>query len=511
MGAYLSGYKNLQVYYGDIHSHCHEVGYGYGSVEEAYANAASQLDFASVTAHAHWPDLPVGEKRLTGTVKYHLDGFQRAEDGWSRLLEITNAANEPGQFVTFPSFEWHSLRHGDHNVYFRNTGGKIIRAHDLKAMRTHLRRMQERGTDAFLLPHHIGYLSGYRGINWADFSSEFSPVVEIFSMHGLAESDDAPYPYLHTMGPRDERSTMQYGLREGNLFGVIGSTDHHSAFPGSYGYGRMAVWAEDLTRDAIWDAIAARRTYALSGDRVALSFSVNGQPMGAVVPSCSERWIEVVVTGGDSLDTVEVLHNNRVIQRWGGYADLVDDAPTAIKVFIEFGWGGYGNVTDWDVELSLSAGDLVGVEPRFRGRDIVAPNAGEDAPIVMSQWRRQGKRSVHFFTQTWGNPTIHTPATQGVSLEIMGDDKTKIYGRINGKPVQVSLGELKSGARTGYLGTFLSPAYSFHRAVPISEYQGRYAFLHRSVGDERDWYYVRIRQKNGQGAWSSPIWVERTV
>ena len=59
-----TAYDDLTVFYGDIHSHCHQVGYGYGSVDEAYRNARSQLDFASVTAHAHWPDLPVAYRAV---------------------------------------------------------------------------------------------------------------------------------------------------------------------------------------------------------------------------------------------------------------------------------------------------------------------------------------------------------------------------------------------------------------------------------------------------------------
>ena len=84
-------------------------------------------------------------------------------------------------------------------------------------------------------------------------------------MHGASESADAPYAYLHTMGPRDWQSSYQYGLAQGNIVGVVGSTDHHSAHPGSYGHGRLAVWAEELSRDAIWQAIKARRTVALTG------------------------------------------------------------------------------------------------------------------------------------------------------------------------------------------------------------------------------------------------------
>jgi hypothetical protein len=55
------GFEGLKVYYGDLHNHC-EVGYGHGSAESAYQNAITQLDFASVTAHTQWPDMPKEER-----------------------------------------------------------------------------------------------------------------------------------------------------------------------------------------------------------------------------------------------------------------------------------------------------------------------------------------------------------------------------------------------------------------------------------------------------------------
>ena len=57
------------------------------------------------------------------------------------------------------------------------------------------------------IPHHIGYRAGYRGINWDAYREDVSPFVEIFSLHGCSLSDDAPYPMLHDMGPRDAGST----------------------------------------------------------------------------------------------------------------------------------------------------------------------------------------------------------------------------------------------------------------------------------------------------------------
>jgi hypothetical protein len=115
---------------------------------------------------------------------------------------------------------------------------------------------------------------------------------------------------------------------------------------------------------------------------------------------------------------------------------------------------------------------------------------------------------VDLTTRTWRNPTIVTPATQGISLEIEGDALTEIDATINGRRVTHTLGELAQGSRTGYLGGFLMPAFVFRRAVPHSEYAGEYEFEHWGNGVRRDWYYVRVRQHNGQWAWSSPIWIE---
>lgn len=504
----LLGYQDLNVYYGDLHCHC-EIGYGHGSVEEAYQNARTQLDFASVTAHAHWPDMPGEDDRLGYVIDYHRKGFQQAAGLWPRFQEATEATHRDGQFVSFPSFEWHSMRHGDHNIYFREPGSEIIRAASLEEMRTQLRHLAGQGVQSFLIPHHIGYLRGFRGINWDDFTPEFSPVVEIFSMHGLSESDDAPYPYLHTMGPRDGRSTMQHGLNMGKIFGVVGSTDHHSAHPGSYGHGRAAVWAKELTRDGLWEAIAARRTYALTGDRIELAFSINGQPMGSILPATRERQIEVSVVGGGAIDYVEVLHNNCVIHRWNADQYEVNKVDEPVKAVLELGWGEKNCMVDWQVELEVLAGKILSVEPRFRGRDIVEPQLSEKGEHVFSSWARTGENQIHLTTQTWGNPTIVTPATQGVCLEILGDTSTQIRGRINGREVVMALTSLRDGSRVGYLGDgFLAPAYRFHRAVSKAEYGCHTSLLHPGDSSGRDWYYVRVCQKNGQWAWSSPIWVD---
>jgi len=498
----LPGYEDLRARYGDLHNHC-DVSYGRGTLDQALHNARLQLDFASVTVHGAWPDVPEGDPDLGYLVDYHRVGFERARAGWDGYLARIDAADEPGRFVALPSFEWHSMAYGDHCVYFRDGAqSRILDVPDLPALRAAVRALP---TDALVIPHHVGYAHGFRGIDWGAFDPELSPVVEIVSFHGAAESCDGPVPYLHAMGPLDERSTARHAWKRGLRFGVVGSTDHHNAVPGAYGFGRLGAWMGALDRDGLFDALRRRRTYALTGDRIELAFTVDGAVMGDVVAAGRERDVQVAVRGGAGLEYVEVLHDERVIHR-----ESVLPQPYRgglAKVHVEVGWGEADRPVAWDVELRVRDGELVDVEPRFRGPypSVVPPRGADHAPHALE---RLGDGAVRFTTSTYPNPLSALPAMEGVALEVRGDDATYLEATVNGQRLRVPLRDLSEGHRTHHLGGFVSPAIAFHRAVPESEYAARFALPHRTGPVETDAYRVRVRQRNDQWAWSSPVWVE---
>lgn len=506
----MEAYAGLKLYFGDIHNHC-ALSYGKGTLDEALHNARLQLDFASVTLHGHWDDMPKGDPRLDYLVDYHQRGFERANAAWSDYLLAMEAANCESQFVAFPSFEWHSMRYGDHCVYFRDVATpEILHVAQLEELRERLRRHSH---PSLVIPHHIGYRQGFRGINWNSFSSELSPVVEIMSFHGAAEATDAEPAYLHAMGPRDHRSSAQYGLERGHIFGFIASSDDHSAHPGNYGYGLAAVWAEELSRAAIWEAICRRRTYAVTGDRIGLQFALNGAPMGAVLPYCYERRIDVNVDANSTIDTIDILHKNRVIHREAISPSLYAGSGPC-KLRLELGWGESEALTDWDVELSVAGGELLGVEPHLRGKDIAMPDLADDASCVWSSLFSEAateENTVRLRTRSPRNASVRSGSTQALTLHIDGGLDTEIHARINGAEMALSLAELARGARATYTSGFVSPAFVFQRAVPEAESRRRLTFVHSSAGEEREWYYARVRQRNGQWAWSSPIWVERAA
>lgn len=502
----LDAYSGLTAYAGDLHNHC-GISYGHGSIQDAFHNAKLQLDFATVTGHASWHDMPAEPKNVAA---YHERGFKRLRSRWDDVQRVTESVNVDGEFVSFLSFEWHSMMYGDHCVYYKSGRGPLdpSQAQSLPDLRERLRELGRAGLAAMAIPHHIGYLRGMRGMNWSAYSSEFAPVIELLSMHGDGEDDHAPRPYLHTMGPRDFGSMAYRGLEAGNRFGFIGSTDHHSAHPGSHGYGRAMVWADELTRDGIWNAIQDRRTYCVTGDRIMLATAVNGVEMGGESLGSGPRRIDVSVCAGGSLDYVEIIRSGQVIDRTRVSSSTAQSDFTGI-VPLRFGWGQIGVEQLWDVEIEILGGRIDAVEPRLHGHDVVAPSDNEPDNYAFSNWSQIDATHVRLATRTTGNPTVLTDATQQIALHLTGDANTVIRARINGRDVQHTIGELLQGPRVGFTGGFVSPSYVFGRAEPLDALTIDWSFLDEGSENPEDWYYARVRQHNDQWAWSSPTWAVR--
>lgn len=514
------GYSDLTAFYGDLHNHC-GVSYAHGTLEEAYANAELQLDFVSVTGHAAWPDMD-DRPMPRDVVEYHRNGFRKLARQWEHYCDVTEGANRPGSFTTFFGYEFHSFRHGDRTCVSPCRPDAPDPEMTTPAFEDLLRRTDARRDHLLLLPHHIGYARGFRGVNWDSVTDSATPIVEILSMHGLAERDGQWFPYLHTMGPLDPRQTMVAGLQQGHHFGVVGSTDHHSAHPGSYGHGKTVVWARECTREAIWEAIVQRRTYAVSGDRIELQFSLNGYPMGsrdALGDVPGERTIEVAVRGGDRIARVEVIRNGSLLYTHtpGETRESTHETYRG-KVLVEMGWGEKGQPFDWDVDITVDHGKLLAVEPRLRGRDVVDPLDTSDGPCHFSRWTRTAD-TVHLTTRTFGNATTATSQTQAICLDVAGTGATTITVRHSTGVVVCALEDLHREARVAYTSGFVSPALRIHRFIREESYTAAFTCVdHQSAradsapptdqeSQTEDFYYVRVIQENGHGAWSSPIWI----
>ena len=497
---------------GDVHNHS-GISYGHGTLEHAIAFAAGQLDFFSVTGHFAWPDMDKEGMAIPEEVKaYHREGFARLRRLWPEYLEKMAQSASLG-LVPFVSYEYHSFDYGDYTVVAKaideklplDPEGEDTRLRDIVASNDPVQ------SGLLPIPHHIGYKEGYRGISWKRFNPSASPVVEIVSMHGASESDNAMPSYLHTMGPRSGMNTMQGGLSKGLMFGVVGNTDHHSSSPGSYGSGRTGIWSIGKDRESIWSALVDKHTMAFTGDRIETAFFLDGKPFGSVVKAGDEVMADLYIAARSALDRVELIQDGKVIF----CEDRFPSFQSGIKLFdFSLGWGGRGKACSWDVLVTVSGADLKDVQPRLKGEMIVDPLArpedGDDIPTV-----RRKANSVSIKARTDGNPTPTTDCTQGFSFSIDAageysidiDISAEYDGKSIGKHFSYSSSVLCSEGVAEYIDGFVSPAIHLSRAMDLGECSFE---LHQSFPVRHDGYiYARAFEERGDAVWTTPIWVKK--
>ena len=196
----LAASLGLQPLFGDIHNHC-ALSYGHGRLEDALERASLQLDFVSVTGHADWPDMPTDVPEVAHIVDFHTKGFAKLRQSWTAHFNTLRRFERAGSFSVFPGYEIHSSAHGDYTVVFADLDAAPLQIAaspgDLKQALASL------GDRAFAFPHHIGYRSGARGINWETFDEALSPFVEIFCRVGTMDCSIAPLtePDMRTTHP----------------------------------------------------------------------------------------------------------------------------------------------------------------------------------------------------------------------------------------------------------------------------------------------------------------------
>ncbi|MHC4494322.1 MAG: DUF3604 domain-containing protein [Planctomycetota bacterium] len=490
------------IYWGDIHNH-NAVGYAKGSLERAYDIARSHLDFFCFTGHSQWHDMP--EMPQDKHMKW-VRGFDVMKDNWEKVKRLADENHQPGKFVPFIGYEWHSSSCGDVCIIFPGSEAELVY---IEGIREFQKFARDRG--AILIPHHPAYQQGWRGQNWSVLDPEVSPVVEIFSEHGNAESDRGPHRYIrHSMGGRYTQNTLQWLWKQGVKVGVVASTDDHLGYPGAYGEGLVAVHAEALTRESIMEALKARRTYGVSADRIELDFRINGRWMGETVPATSARKIQVKVKGKGVVDRVEVLRNNEVIHRDHPVDRKIkpESWEKTVLCRVEFGWGPWGDlnmarVCDWQFKATVTDGKIVSATPCFQSGPFDEQRRNRITAVDQS--------SCEVTSYTSRMKAYEERATNSIILEIQGSPETKLAVALT-QPANMafakSLKQLAESSHVEFTGPFTSESLLLHRVVFVENYQTEFDLGDRRTTKESDWYYVRVVQSNGSLAWSSPIWVE---
>ena len=138
------------------------------------------------------------------------------------------------------------------------------------------------------------------------------PVVEVASVHGQSE-----HPAVPGAVPRSVPGTFAHDqLRAGRRFGMIGSTDGHDGHPGLAHLlggrgGLAAILAAERTRDGVYRALRAHRTYATNGPRIVLRAALEA------------GGLSVRVAGTAPLERVELVGPEGVVDSQPGEGSLL--------------------------------------------------------------------------------------------------------------------------------------------------------------------------------------------
>ena len=311
-----------RIYWGDIHSHTRHSFDGVGDGVFDYARYVSGLDFHAVTDHS----------------QTSVGGFTRGLGPrvWEEYQEATEASYAPGEFVTLHAYEA-SFRapFGHHNVFFRSAPGPLLAPQTMTL--PELWAQLEAG-QALTIPHHTGKFPAPLTTDAHD--RERRRNFEIYSAHGLSESYDPTHPLAFEQSDFTNYSTSapdgltaQDMWAQGLVLSTIAASDDHRSHPGQPHWGVAAVRAPELTREAIFDALYARRTYGTTGARILLDFTVDGAPMGSEAPAAGPPRLHVAAHGTDVIESVQVL---RFSTAEGGFSVLFDLQPDAL----DFSWTG---------------------------------------------------------------------------------------------------------------------------------------------------------------------------
>lgn len=298
-----AGRPPLRLYWGDIHGHSN-LSDGLRSPDDyyGYARDVVRLDFAVLTDHE-----PGWGARA--------DDRQQWDTARRKAVEYY----EPGRFVTFSAYEWTSGRYGHKCVYYLTDDQPLFTAWDPASDTPARLYAALRGRAAMVITHHPA--GGPVGADLAAIDPAWEPLVEIYSCHGCSETPGVGRPLWRRP---DGGFYVQQALDRGYRFGVIAGSDTHTSDPGNplpahplfphpHRVGLMAVYATALTREALWEALWARRVYGTTGERILLDFRVNGHGMGEEVVLSAPPVLRAQVAGTAPLVRVELIRNGEVV------------------------------------------------------------------------------------------------------------------------------------------------------------------------------------------------------
>jgi hypothetical protein len=453
----------VRPYWGDLHGQSRET-VGTNTVEEyfRFARDVAQVDFAG----------------------HQGNDFQITKEVWAEIGRCAGEFYDPGRFVCFPGYEWSATTPagGDRNVYYLKDGEEIFRtSHWQVADKTDVANDRYpvgelfaalRKKKALVVPH-----IGGRPANLEFHDPELEPVIEIYSAWGQFE-------WLL-------REAIERGYKVGF---VAGSDDHKgrpgASYPGSSSFGvyggLTCVLASELSREAVWEALHARRCYATSGQRIMLDIRADGHVMGAEFRAAGQPRFEVRAVGTANIEEIRLMRGLETVYTYPERMPR-DRGKVRIK------WSGAlirgrARIARWDGELRVENGAIKAVEP-FAFDSAAEYIVAWDANRVSWKSVTSGDEDGLLLDLEADAGCVLHFASEIVSFSLNVDElsKNEVYTvEAGGEELRVEVEYLPLGVGAR------SCQFSWVDEAPLSGCVP---------------YYMRLTQVDGAHAWSSPFYI----
>ncbi|PCJ58432.1 MAG: DUF3604 domain-containing protein [Planctomycetota bacterium] len=480
-------------YWGDIH--------GQSGESIGISTSASYFEFAR-------------NKAFLDLTSHQANCFQINNAFWKHINNLTAYHHQDHRFVTFPGYEWsgNTAVGGDRNIFFRNEGQQIHRSshallterHDIDTDAINANLLFEVLADKDCVVYaHVG--GRYADIKYAhDPKLEMS--MEIHSAWGTFE-------WLLTDG-----------FKLGHRSGVVCNSDGHKGRPGAsypgastfgaYG-GLTCFYAEELTRDGIFNCMRKRHHYGTTGTRMHLSvkafFSTSAQlfdkdpnafddassqstkevMMGDIVQTDdSTVMLKVEVATQSPIERVDIMNGFDLLKTIRPYTkEELGDRIRVIWSGAEY--RGRGRETNWIGKAKFNGATINNI------KKINAFN-------LERKLEQHGADMVVFDAITTGN-------FGGFDAWISPHNNPN---EINELKISTNLGELNVPlSEIGYEDTALDlggldrklKVLRLPEKNPYKSIESELSINLKSTGDNPLW--VRITTEDGFQAWSSPIYV----
>ncbi|MFB6301347.1 MAG: DUF3604 domain-containing protein [Haloferacaceae archaeon] len=387
-----------RVLWGDIHLHSH-LSDGTGHPEEGlrFGRDVEGLDFAAYTDH----------DTMGFFIPPRLQRRRMHRRYFDRLKRATRACHDPGEFVTLLGYEWTQQPNvGGHlNVYFDSVDDAELfdslapETGSYEKLWARLREWRKTADcDVLTVPHHTAEAMYPFDFDATDYDDDLAPLVEIYSQWGSSERPGAEgnrYPLAMGQGESGEPGHyVRDALTMGHRVGLMASSDYHGPHPGhsliharphlpalrewldeglgwgnvwrvwaeqSYPGGLVAVRAPELTREAVFGALADRRVYGTTQPhRPLIEFRIGGVRVGEAESTVSlpasdvEREVTIDVAGTNPVERATVVKNG---EAWREHEGTTDPDAGLDAYTVERTWLDAAPVTGtrWDEDRGSDA------------------------------------------------------------------------------------------------------------------------------------------------------------